>query len=88
MQVGYDPETKTFDIDRFTSKISSSQRNKIVLLRETIKNLEDKFGKQIPLDELRKELKDLNDNEFEEAIEKLKKSGDIFQPKTGFVQNV
>jgi len=88
MQVGYDPETKTYDIDRFTSKISSSKRNKILLLKETIKNLEEKYGKQIPIDILRKEMKDLSDNEFEDAIEKLKKSGDIFQPKQGFLQDV
>jgi len=88
MQVGYDPETKTFDIDRFTTKVSSSQRSKIMLLRDTIRKLEDKFGKQIPLETLRREMKDISDAEFEEAIEKLKKDGDIFQPKQGFVQDV
>ena len=88
MQVGYDSETKTFDIDRFTTRVSSSQRSKIILLRETIKKLEEKYGKQIPLDILRKEMKDLSDPEFEESIEKLKKDGDIFQPKQGFVQDV
>jgi len=88
MQVGYDPETKTFDIDRFTSKVSSSQRSKIILLRETIKKLEEKYGKQVPMDRLREEMKDISDAEFEESIEKLKKSGDIFQPKQGFVQDI
>jgi len=88
MQVGYDSETKTFDIDRFTTRVSSSQRSKIVLLRETIKKLEDKYGKEVPLDVLKQEMKDISDTEFEEAIEKLKKSGDIFQPRQGFVQDV
>ena len=88
MQVGYDPETKSFDIDRFTSKVSSSQRSKIMLLRDTIKKLEEKFGKQVPLENLREEMKDISDAEFEESIEKLKKSGDIFQPKQGFIQDV
>ncbi len=88
MQVGYDPETKTFDIDRFTTRISSSKRSKIILLKETLKKLEEKFGKQVPIDELRKELKDFSDLEFEDTIEKLKKSGDIFQPKQGFLQDV
>lgn len=88
MQVGYDPETKKFDIDRFTTRVSSSQRNKIVLLKESIRKLEEKFGKQIPLDTLRKELKDLSESEFDEAIEKLKRDGDIFQPKQGFIQDV
>jgi len=89
MQVGYDPETKKFDIDRFTTKVSSSQRNKLILIKETLKKLEEKFGKQIPLDDLRKELgTNFSDLEFEEALEKLKKSGDLFQPKSGFVQDV
>jgi len=88
MQVGYDPETKTFDIDRFTTRVSSSQRSKIMLLRDTIKKLEDKFGKQVPINNLREEMKDISDSEFEEAIEKLKRDGDIFQPKQGFVQDV
>jgi len=87
MQVGYDAETKTFDIDRFTSKISSSQRSKIVLVKETIRTLEDKHGKLVPLDILRQELgENISDTEFDEAITKLKSSGDIYQPKSGFVQ--
>jgi replicative DNA helicase Mcm len=87
MQVGYDPETKTFDIDRFTTHISSSQRGKIILVKETIRSLEEKYGKMVPLDILRSELgNNINDTEFEEAIQKLKSSGDIFQPKSGFVQ--
>ncbi len=88
MQVGYDSETKTFDVDRFSSNVSTSQRSKIVLVRESIKKLEEKFGKQVPIEELRKEVKDISDVNFEETIEKLKKSGDIFQPKQGFVQDV
>ncbi len=87
MQVGYDAETKTFDIDRFTTNISSSQRSKIILVKETIQTLEEKYGKLVPLDILKQELKkEISDTEFDEAIQKLKKSGDIFQPKSGFVQ--
>jgi len=87
MQVGYDAETKTFDIDRFTSSSSSSQRSKILLLRETIKKLEEKYGKMVPLDVLKQGLgTEISEQEFEDAITKLKSSGDIFQPKSGFVQ--
>ncbi len=87
MQVGYDSETKTFDIDRFTTTINSSQRSKIILLKETMRKLEEEHGKMIPKDILRKELKEnLSDEEFEESVEKLRKNGDIFQPKLGFFQ--
>jgi len=89
LQVGYDPETKSFDIDRFTTKISSSERGKIIQVKEMVKGLEEKYGKQISLDILRKQFEGrMSDTDFEEAVEKLKKSGDIFQPKSGFVQLV
>ncbi len=89
MQVGYDPETKKFDIDRFTTRISSSQRSKLILLRETIKKLEEVHGKQIPLEVLRQEIgNNMSDAEFEETMEKLEKSGDIYHPKSGVVQEV
>ncbi|MDD5192895.1 MAG: LAGLIDADG family homing endonuclease [Candidatus Nanoarchaeia archaeon] len=87
MQVGYDAETKTFDIDRFTTHISSSQRSKIILVKETIRKLEEQHGKMVPLDILRAELgTNITEIEFDEAIQKLKSSGDVFQPKLGFVQ--
>lgn len=88
MQVGYDPETKKFDIDRFTSRVSSSQRSKIILFKETLKKLEEIHGKQIPLDILKKELKDFSESEFEEALEKLKEKGDIYEPRTGYIQDI
>ena len=89
MQVGYDPETKKFDIDRFSTKISSSQRSKLILLRETIKKLEEVHGKQIPMDILRQELgTNMSDAEFEETLMKLEKEGTIFHPKPGVIQEI
>ncbi len=88
MQVGYDPETKKFDIDRFTSRVSSSQRSKIILFKETIKKLEEIHGKQIPIDVLKSELKDFTESEFEEALEKLKEKGDIYEPRKGYIQDI
>ena len=88
MQVGYDPETKRFDIDRFSTKMSSSQRSKVFLIRDKIKKLEEAYGKQIPIEVLREELKEMSDAEFEEGMGKLEKEGQIFHPKPGFVQEV
>ena len=56
MQVGYDYESKTFDIDRISSRITSSQRNKIFMVRDIITELEGKIGKMIPIEEIEKEL--------------------------------
>src|SRR3990167_6864549 len=77
-QVGYDEETKTFDIDKMTTGITTARRNKILVVREALSQLESKLGKLIPLEELQKELKEkLSDVELEEAISQLSKSGDI-----------
>ena len=87
MQVGFDQETKTFDIDRITTGIPTSQRNKIIIVRETIRNLEDKLGKLIPIEEIEKELEGkLEKEDIEDAINKLSSSGDIFKPRRGYVQ--
>jgi len=86
-QVGYDEETKTYDIDRITTGISSSKRSKIVLVREAISQLESKLGKLIPMEELEKLLEGkISQMEMEDAITQLSKSGDIFRPKKGFIQ--
>lgn len=88
-QVGYDEETKTFDIDRVTTGVPSSKRGKIVMLKETISRLESKLGKLIPLEEIQKELQDkMTETELEDAITQLSKSGDIFKPKKGYIQKV
>ena len=87
MQVGYDYETKTFDIDKISTGIPSSQRNKIVTVRETISAMEDKLGKLIPVEELEKELEGkMTKDEIQDAINKLASSGDIFKPRRGYVQ--
>lgn len=89
MQVGYDYETNTFDIDRIATGVSSSQRGKILLVRDTITKLETRLGKLIPLEELKKELEGkLDDKTVDEMLEKLTISGDIFHPKKGFVQRM
>jgi replicative DNA helicase Mcm len=88
-QVGYDEETKSYDIDKITTGISTSKRSKIVVVRETIAALESKMGKLIPLEELEKTLQNkLTPLELEDAINQLSKSGDIFRPKKGFIQRL
>ncbi|MEK6888885.1 MAG: minichromosome maintenance protein MCM [Nanoarchaeota archaeon] len=88
-QVGYDEETKTFDIDKITTGISSSKRGKILTVRESIAKLESRLGKLIPMEELEKELLDkMTAIELEDALSQLSKSGDIFKPKKGFIQRI
>ena len=86
MQVGYDYESKTFDIDKATTGIMTSERNKIFLVRDTIIQLEDSLGKMIPIEEIEKELEEkLSKDEIEEAINKLSTHGEIFKPRRGYI---
>jgi replicative DNA helicase Mcm len=89
MQVGFDEETKSFDIDRIAVGVSTSQRSKVILLRETISKLEERLGKFIPVEELEKELETkMSKEEIDDSIQKLIASGDIFVPRKGFVQKI
>jgi len=89
MQVGFDQETKTFDIDRIATGVSTSQRGRIILVRETLSRLENRMGKLIPLEEIYKELEEkMPKEEVDDSVQKLKQTGDIFEPKKGYVQRV
>lgn len=88
MQVGYDYESKTFDIDKVSGKFSFSQRSKILLVKDAITALETKLGKMIPLEEIEKEVAEkVTKAELEDLIQKLKQNGEIFEPRRGFIQN-
>jgi replicative DNA helicase Mcm len=88
MQVGFDEETKTFDIDKISGTPASS-RSKIKIVLDAIEKLESRLGKLIPAEELKKELGEtLKESELEEAIEKLVRSGDLYKPKKDYIQRV
>ena len=89
-QVGIDPSTGKIDIDRIATGVSASQRSKILTVKEIIEELENRLGKTIPIDELVKEAKEqgLEESDVEEGIEKLKRSGDVFEPKRGFLSRI
>ncbi|MEM3405748.1 MAG: minichromosome maintenance protein MCM [Candidatus Pacearchaeota archaeon] len=88
-QVGYDYETKSFDIDRIATGISTSQRSKILQVKDTIIRMESKLGKLIPIEEIKKELEGkMSEKDIEEALEKLTLQGDIFHPRKGHIQRI
>ena len=88
-QVGYDEETKTFDIDRITTGVTASKRGNIIAVKGILSQLEGKLGKLIPMEELERAVKGkLSDVELEEAITQLSKSGDIFKLKKGDINRI
>ncbi|MBN1645022.1 minichromosome maintenance protein MCM [Candidatus Woesearchaeota archaeon] len=89
-QIAYDEETGTIDIDRIATSMPASQRNKIIAIKEILVDLENKLGKTIPLEDVVSAAKEKNfsEAEVEEVIQKLKNSGDIFEPRHGFISRI
>ena len=90
MQVGFDPETGQIDIDRISTGITASARGKIMAIRDIINLLSSKGMKEIPLEEIYREAasKGIEEEKVDEAVNQLKKSGDVFEPKRGHISKV
>jgi len=90
MQVGFDKETGKIDIDRIATGISASQRSHIVIIKEIIADLESKVGKTIPMDDVIEEAKNrgVSEDKAEEVLEKLKRVGEVFEPRRGFLSKM
>ncbi|MBN2567164.1 minichromosome maintenance protein MCM [Candidatus Woesearchaeota archaeon] len=88
--VGVDPETGRIDIDRISTGVSASERSKIVGIKEIINEMERMLGKTIPVADVVQAALDrgMSEEAVEESIEKLKRSGDIFEPRKGFIQKI
>jgi replicative DNA helicase Mcm len=87
--VAMDEETGTFDIDRIATDTPASSRNKIIIIKELLHELE-KTSKPVDIRDLIKhaEEKNISDSEVEDLIQKLKRGGDVFEPKPGFIQRL
>ncbi|MEK6891057.1 MAG: minichromosome maintenance protein MCM [Nanoarchaeota archaeon] len=89
MQAGYDYETKSFDIDKIVTGVTSSKRGKIIEVKDAIFRLESRLGKLIPIEEIYNEMEGkIDKKDVEEALDKLSISGDIFSPKKGYLQRL
>ncbi|MBS3104708.1 minichromosome maintenance protein MCM [Candidatus Woesearchaeota archaeon] len=90
MQVGFDKETGKIDIDRIATGIPSTARSHILILKDIITELETKLGKTIPIEDVVAEAKNrgLDEDKVEEAMERLKRAGDLFEPRRGFISRI
>ena len=89
-QVAYDEKTGTIDIDRIASDISAHTRNKIITVKELMHELESRHGKIVSVNELVKAAgeKGMTETEVDEIVQKLKRAGDLFEPRPGFVSRI
>ena len=90
MQVGFDHETGQIDIDRMSSGVSASHRNKIHTVREILDSFESSGKKSIPMEDIVAEAteKKISESQVEEIIEKLKREGEIYEPRRGFISKI
>ncbi len=89
-QVAMDEKTGTFDIDRIATDMPASNRSKLIIIKEIIQALEGRMGKNVPMEEAIKSAseKGINESEAEEIIQKLKRAGDLFEPRRGFISRI
>jgi replicative DNA helicase Mcm len=90
MQVGLDKETGKIDIDRIATGIGASRRERIYTIKEIIKGLEAQVGKMVPQEDIQKaaQEKGISSSDVEEILEKLKREGDLYEPRFGFFSRV
>ena len=88
-KVGINPETGMFDIDRLESGITSTQRNKIREIIKIITELqEDAGGSEVSIEDIIATAEEDGIDNAEEIIRRLKKEGEIFEPRQGFIRKV
>ena len=89
-EVGRDPETGSFDMDRI-SGVPSSRRNKMITVLSLITYIaKEQKDKSVAFDILQKEAQDKNisEDELAELLEALKRSGDIYEPSRNYYSKV
>jgi len=90
--VGTDPRTGKIDIDRITTGVTASERGKIVVVKNIIDDLQEKIGRTnaIQMKDILKacEIENIANDEAREIIQKLKRSGEIFEPRNEFIQKL
>lgn len=90
IKVGVDTETGQLDIDTITTGIPASARNRIAVIQEIIRELTMQGKKLIPMEEIIAEAhqKNLTDAQVEEIIDRLKRNGEIFEPRSGVISKI
>lgn len=88
MQLGFDKETGQIDIDRVESGISATQRSKIRTILDIIETLQKQTGKEVAIVDVLAEAETQGVERAEEVIDKLKREGMIFEPRSGHVKKL
>ena len=84
-KVGMDRETESIDIDIITTGISKSQKDKIKIITDIIREISSEIDAPAPLEEIisRAEQEGIDKDTVESLIVKMRREGIIFEPKHG-----
>ncbi|MEA3229639.1 MAG: minichromosome maintenance protein MCM, partial [archaeon] len=90
-QVGIDPETGLFDIDRLSSGVTSSKRNRIMQILNLVKEMQaESADKLVSREDLfsRAEDEGIESDKIDEILRDLLKEGELFEPRPGYIRKV
>ncbi len=89
-QVGVDPETGEYDTDMLETGTPKSQRDRIKNLKDLISDIEDEYEDGAPEDVVEERAREegFNMDKFDHELKKLKKKGDVYEPKQGHLRSV
>ncbi len=87
MQLGYDMETQTFDVDRLEGGVTSSKRTRMNKLLKILEDLQKDY-KEVAIDDLKAEAENQGIEDADRIIEELDKLGMIIYPKPGFIRKI
>lgn len=90
VEVGTDPETGKFDIDRIASGITATKRNRISTIKKIIDDLKTKVGDRVPLGDIIKAAEDqgIEKDKAEEVVKNLLRAGDLIEPRPGMISTM
>ena len=86
-EVGVDPETGEIDSDIVSGGTPKSDRDKIKLVTEEIKQLEEEYNGEAPLNVILSHMSDkygVSEDKTEQSIKNLRQKGVIYEPTPGY----
>ncbi|WP_152039669.1 minichromosome maintenance protein MCM [Salinigranum salinum] len=87
--IGVDPETGEFDADIIETGRSKTQRDRIKSIRGLISDLQEEYEDGAPIDEVLDQAEmelDLDRSKAESEIEKLRRKGEVYEPRQGHLR--
>jgi replicative DNA helicase Mcm len=86
--IGVDPETGQFDADVVETGRSKTQRDRVKNIKQLISDIEGEYEEGAPLDEVLDRAEDagMDRSKAEHEIEKLRRKGEVYEPKGGHLR--